>query len=266
MLNCRKTAARDVPQLLRLWLACFEDTPQAAKLFFERNKSDLHGYAAEKNNTIIAAVYLVDCILNGKQAHYLCGAATLPAQRGRGVMSALIAFALDDAARRGDCYSVLLPADEGLYRFYARLGYLESCTAHTLTLDCGSETGDAFGTPDVMRLQQVCQRDSFLLWSREYIDFAKAYYGCYGARVLESGEVFALFEQDGSFAEVFYAVYTRLDALKAMLFAQGVRRFRIWGNGCNPLFAQTVPQKYGMLRPLNGTQAPEGVYIGLTLS
>ena len=266
MLSFRQTAARDVPQLSDLWLACFEDTPQAVKLFFERNKSDLHGYAATEDGAVIAAVYLIDCTLNGRQAHYLCGAATLPSHRKRGVMSALIDYALGDAAARGDSFSVLLPANDGLYRFYARLGYQKGCTAHALTLDCACDEDAASGSPDVMRLQQDCQRRSFLLWSREYLAFAEAYYACYGAKALTSGEVFALYEQDGDLAEVFYAVYTRLDALKALLHAQGVRRFRLWGNGDNPLFAGTPPHSYGMIRPLDGTEVPGGVYIGLTLS
>ena len=145
MLSFRQTAARDVPQLSDLWLACFEDTPQAVKLFFERNKSDLHGYAATEDGAVIAAVYLIDCTLNGRQAHYLCGAATLPSHRKRGVMSALIDYALGDAAARGDSFSVLLPANDGLYRFYARLGYQKGCTAHALTLDCACDEDAASG-------------------------------------------------------------------------------------------------------------------------
>ena len=42
---------------------------------------------------------------------------------GFGIMAALIGHALKDAADRGDRYSLLLPADEPLYRYYARFGY-----------------------------------------------------------------------------------------------------------------------------------------------
>ena len=266
MLTCRKAEAGDVPRLEEIWLGCFEEKTEAVKLFFERNKGELHSYAAEENGTIIAAVHLIDCMLDGSKAHYLCGAATLPRFRGRGVMSALIAFALDDAKKRGDCFSVLLPANEGLYRFYAGLGYTEGCCVRTLTLDCGDSDAEAFGKPDTAALQKACLYESFLLWSRDHIQFARDYYGCYGTKVLESSEVFALYEQDGDFAEVIYAVFTRLDALKALLHRKGVRRFTLPGGGGNPLFEQAKSQKYGMIRPLDGAEAPQGVYIGLTLS
>ncbi len=158
MVSFSKTDKTDLPALKALWLTCFEEDERAAELFFERTMSFTHAYKATENGEFIAAVYLVGCTLNGRQAHYLCGAATRPDCRNRGVMSGLIRFALDDAKNRGDVFSVLFPADEGLYRFYSRLGYLAKCTARTRRLtraDLGDTQNPGCGTPDTDVLQKL---------------------------------------------------------------------------------------------------------------
>lgn len=63
----------------------------------------------------------------GKNVRCLCETATLSEFRKRGIMSALIEYSLNDAKSGGDIYAVLLPANEGLYRYYASLGYRTEC-------------------------------------------------------------------------------------------------------------------------------------------
>ena len=263
MITYRKTQSGETERLISLWLRCFDEKEEAARLFFERNLPNLHGYAAVEDETIIAAVYLIDCTLCGKPAHYLCGAATLPEHRRRGVMSALIGYALDDAEKRGDCYSVLTPADEGLYRFYARLGYTEDCSVcrSEFSAIAGENRG---GEPDLQQLQK-CNIDKFLLWNNSFIKFAEEYYGCYGVKALKNRRVFALYESDDDNAEVFYAIYDSIKELKASLYSEGIKRFTLTGSALNPDFDGCEPQRCGMIKPLNGSESLNDVYIGLTL-
>ena len=267
-MNRRAIGKSDLPRLLGLWCDCFSEKEETARLFFERNLSDTHGYLAEENGAPIAAVYLVGCTLCGKPAHYLCGAATRREYRGRGVMTALIDFALRDAQRRGDCYSVLLPASEGLYRFYGRMGYVP-CGAvcrKTMTTD-GGKPVDRAGEPDWEALQQRCHKDKFLLWNKNYIRFAAAYYACYGVTVLQNAHVFALLEQNGAAADVFYAVYDSIEELKYTLSAAGVRRFTLTGCAEAPLFSGCEAQRCGMAKSLQGgCELPGRVFIGLTMN
>ena len=51
----------DINELKALWLSCFDDSPEAADLFFERNKNTYHAYAATENGKIVSALYLIDC-------------------------------------------------------------------------------------------------------------------------------------------------------------------------------------------------------------
>ncbi len=127
MVSFEKAVREDIPSLKELWLCCFEEKPQAAELFFERTIDYVHAYKATVGTRIIAAVYCVDCRLNGKRAHYLCGVSTHPDFRKQGVMRKLMRFALADAEQRGDAYSVLFPSNAGLYRFYEQFGYVSRC-------------------------------------------------------------------------------------------------------------------------------------------
>ena len=261
----RQMNARDIPALTELWLCCFEEDREAVKLFFKRNLSDTHGYLAEHEHQPIAALYLIDCTLCGKKAHYLCGAATLPAYRGKGIMSALVEFALSDAKLRGDSFSTLLPADEGLYRFYARLGYLPNGAAASVSLN--AEKGEiAPGEPETALLQTSCHHDNFLLWNKDYIAFAEKYYSCYGVKIFKSRNALAFCEQDSERTDVLYAIYNDIKELKALLYQNGVRKFTLLGAAESPLLQNAQPFRCGMLRALDNSKISEHFYIGITLS
>lgn len=257
MVSCERAASTDTAALKDVWLTCFEEAPQAADLFFERNINHLHGYKATQDGAIIAAVYLIDCTLCGRQAHYLCGAATLPEHRGQGVMSRLIDFALRDAKGRGDVYSILYPANEGLYDFYARLGYQPNGTVRTLSLS-REDLDDS--TP------LACDSGNAIEWYRETVDFAQDYYGVYGAKTLTSPNALVMLEQDGDAAFVIYAIYKEKQDLFAVLRTVGAERTILTGSSGNPLFADAPDERCGMLRALTDDPSPDDVYIGITLS
>ncbi|MBQ3417966.1 MAG: GNAT family N-acetyltransferase [Ruminococcus sp.] len=256
---------RDLPQLKKIWLSCFEEKEEAAELFFERNKGSFHAYVCEEDGGLVSALYLIDCILNGEKAHYLCGAATLPEYRGRGSMSALIAYALDDAKRRGDCFSLLFPASDSLYGFYAKYAYQPSCAVKSAELDTDTERKQRVGFPDLHTLQTEYADKNSLFWDDGFIRFAADYYGCYGAKTAQSADAFAIFQPDGDFAEVYYALYSDIEALKALLADQGVKRFRLMTAADDPLLKGKITKPFGMILPLCGGRAPENVFIGITL-
>ena len=266
MIVNREISRSDIPALTQLWIECFEEKREAAELFFERNMSYTHGCLAQDGGKIIAAVYLISRTLCGGQAHYLCGAATLPQYRGRGVMSSLMRFALRGAAERGDLWSVLLPAGEGLYGFYKRFGYAEGCSECEITLGCGAPGNISEGEPDLERLQAACFKNNFLYWNNDYIRFAEKYYSCYGVSSAKGKNVFALYERSGDYAEVFYAIYNDIKELKSHLSAEGIRRFTLKGAAGSPLFEGCKPEKRGMILPLSDKKPPERTYIGITLS
>lgn len=267
MTTYRTIRRDDLPVLLRLWLSCFDEKPEAARLFLERNLSYTHGYLAECGGEVAAAVYLIDCELTDKPSHYLCGAATLPRYRGRGIMTELIRFALADAAARGDCFSVLMPAEGSLCGFYARMGYQPAGRACRTELETVGGVCTLTGEPDFEIMQRSCFKDKFLLWNKNYLSFARDYYACYGVKSLQNEGVFALYEKRGTDGDVIYAVFNDIKELKMLLYAEGIRRFTLTGSAGQAVFEGCKPFACGMARSLKPELAlPDSVYIGVSLN
>ncbi len=263
----------DYSELKRLWLSVFDENEEALELFFKRNKSSFNPYCATDNGKIISALYLLPCTLNGEKAHYLCAAATAHEYRRRGIMSRLIDFALDDAKKRGDVFSVLFPADqsESLYRFYGRLGYAASCTAATKAMtraELEACTQDGFGEPDYEGLQRLCFRDNFLLWNNDFISFASEYYRVYNIRSVSCETAFALFDEGGKTAGVFYSAYSDFGCLcRLLLDNSAAQSFVFTLKSDSPLLTNEKPGRYGMIKALDKSKkTPNNIYIGITLN
>ena len=264
MITYRVCTDRDIPALKRIWLTCFDEREDAIELFFQRNKDSYHAYACEEDGALVSALYLIDCALCGARAHYLCGAATLPAYRGRGIMAGLIDFALRDAETRGDRFSLLFPASGSLYEYYARFGYLRACAMKSAILSTDTAEALHSGTPDLHALQ-LGQGGTAVLWDDAFIRFAADYYALYGAKSAQSADAFVIYEPDGEAAEVYYAPYDSLEELKALLRTEGIRRFRLIGAADDPAFEGEISRPFGMIRPLDNDTAPADAYIGVTL-
>lgn len=267
----RKADNGDINELKKLWLNCFEDSEEAVELFFERNKNIYHAYIAVIDGKIISALYLIDCKLCGENAHYLCGAATLPEYRKRGIMSALIEYSLNDAKSRGDRYSVLLPANADLYRFYSAHGYRAACSVrraevsrYVIELDCGETTHTEF--PDFEHIQRGFKKNNFLYWNNNFIRFAADYYARYGVKTVFSQNAVAVFEEENGVCKVFYTAYNDLKELKTLLLNNtDAKRFVIIGKCGEEFFDNSKKEKYGMARALSSKPLPNDIYIGITL-
>ena len=278
----KKAGTGDIDELKKLWLSCFDDSEEAAKLFFERNKNAYHAYTAILDGKIVSALYLIDCRLCGENAHYLCGAATLPEYRKRGIMSALIEYSLNDAKSRGDRFSVLLPANVGLYRYYSALGYRTSCAVSVARITREQLSGvehQTFDSPSAVRsrptpakieesenLQSGFKKNNFLYWNNNYIRFAIDYYACYGAKTVFNQNALAVFEEENGVCNVFYTIYNDLKELKSLLLNNTeAKRFVITGKCGEEFFDNSKKEKYGMARALSSKPLPNDIYIGITL-
>ena len=132
----RKAEQADLLKLKALWAEVFDEAEKAVDLFFDKTQDFIHGYLAEENGEPVSALYLLDGSVNGKKAHYLCGAATKSNHRRRGIMGGLLEYSLTDAKNRGDVYSLLYPANSGLYNFYAKFGYTARCKSVSSLYSC----------------------------------------------------------------------------------------------------------------------------------
>lgn len=274
-----------IPQLKRLWMDIFNEKEQAVDLFFDRCKTFVSFYTASVDQKPVSMVFLVHSTLNGEKAHYLCSAATSKEYRDRGIMSSLIEYALEDARSKGECYSLLFPADDGLYGYYKRFGYLPNCTACKTVFSrqelekiaqdkiLNHDDSEAFSFEE---LQRLLFKNNFLMQNNEFISFAFEYYSLYDCKAIKSENCCALISEQSDCADVFYSLYISFSTLAKIIlencsadtfvFTQKTDCNNTDFATPNKIVTQNI-EKYGMIKSLcDKNRTPEDVFIGITLN
>lgn len=276
-LNFEKNKFEYIPILKNLWLDSFGEKSEAVDLFFNQCIDFTTIYTASIEEKTVAMLFLVHSTLNGKNAHYLCSAATSIEYRNLGIMGKLIEFALEDSRKNGDVYSLLFPANDTLYSYYERFGYKPLCTVKkavfsreelrqfSLNNQINSTNETSYNYEE---LQKVCLKDNFLLQNNNFISFASDYYSLYDCKTVKSNNCFALVEEENGIAEVFYSIYESLGSLaQALLKNTTAKLFEFTVKADDKLYNNYKNEKYGMIKSLdNNEKIPENTYIGITLS
>ena len=103
-------------ELAQLWQACFHEPRRYPTYFLNNYFRPEDCLVYQVHGKIAAAVYLLPArvvLSDGTaQAHYIFAAGTQPHFRSRGFMASLLAYAALYGTKRGDRYSVVLPAVE----------------------------------------------------------------------------------------------------------------------------------------------------------
>ncbi len=137
MRTARTAQARDVSALKALWKEAFGDEDAYIDRFFADLFAPRDMAVLEDEGRIVSMAALLPCtlVLGGgtekETRHpisYLYAMATAKDRRGEGLGLALLSFAAEHVRGRGERGIALLPADEGLQRFYALAGYRKAFT------------------------------------------------------------------------------------------------------------------------------------------
>jgi len=122
--------ADDYPRAFEIWRACFEDDEDYFRFFWENGFPLCRGLVWEEGGQAVSMLFLLPGALGYKKrllpAEYVYAVATLPAYRGRGYASELTRYAAILAKGEGSSALCLRPADEGLYGYYAKLGFVKA--------------------------------------------------------------------------------------------------------------------------------------------
>lgn len=125
----------DRAQRKELWATVFGDPPDVIDGFFARRLKDEDMLVFLENGILCGMLSLLPLTLVTKgrtfPACYVYAVATAPAFRGRGIATALLERAHNVMRARGDVVSTLVPASEGLFRYYAKRGYQTAFTIQT---------------------------------------------------------------------------------------------------------------------------------------
>lgn len=155
-----------VASLRGLWHRVFGDEEDYINLIFPEVFDSCDVYAQVCGEEIVSAFYLLGCKIRcGERVYtgkYLYAAATLPPYRNKGIMSSLIREAL--AGQKDADFIALVPADEGLYGYYSRFGFLKSMYRYSCRIQGRGDGGTftpVFGGEEFARLRE--NYDGFML-------------------------------------------------------------------------------------------------------
>ncbi len=257
-INYSNADKADINDLKELWLSSFDEKPTAVDLFFDNCFSPKQTYIAMYGDKIVSALYLLPTSFKGQKAHYLCGASTHKDFRKKGIMSELISFALKNSANNGDKYSFLFPANDKLYSYYQKLGYIENCSAYI----------SEFTREDLIYFGELnSANDNILNWNNNFKRFSADYYSIYDIKSINNENYFALLEESENTAEVFYFDYKEnyfKQLINEILHKTNAEHFVFTHNG---IFKNAQKIRCGMVKPLKNVIATStDIYIGITLN
>ncbi len=213
MIRC--SVNNDKEGIIRLWHEAFGDLRKEIEFFLENKYIPENTVVCEENGEIISLLFLLEgsfCI-NGKNypSYYLYAACTSKEFRGRGIMGKMLEFSKALAADRGVCYICLMPAEDSLFDYYSRFGYipvfkrkLVSISIDELNSMCiPDENSSDFSLKSAERLRnEAYENFDFFKWDKPSVEFAFSQTKMYGGD--------AVFNNKG------YCLYTVLDDVIAI--------------------------------------------------
>ena len=186
----------DFPQIVRIWQTCFGDSKAYIRLFWDACFPLCRGLADEQDGTLTAMAFLLPGELALREethpATYIYAVATLPEYRGHGIAAALMQRAAEIAKEEGQAALCLLPGSEGLYDYYAKLGYSVGFArqVHSLPKDAKQA---AFEPTLAAEHRKNCWDElGYFAWSPPLLDYMAKEHLFRGGEILleDSGYVF----------------------------------------------------------------------------
>jgi Predicted acetyltransferase involved in intracellular survival and related acetyltransferases len=281
-------------ELAQIWQTCFDEPARPAKYFLNNYFRPENCLVYRAGGKIASVVYLLPAYIEADskplQAHYIYAAATLPQYRCHGYMAALLAWAALAGANRGDWYSVVLPANRGLYPLYEKSDYSAFFQARTVSVSLSrlcdfAESGQA-GKTVLSYRQLTALRNSYLagengsvLWSEEAFSFAAGMGKVYGDRLIcsrtDGRPAYALCRRlDANTCKVLEIMVdedTLADLLACLICEMPAQTYSFRLPVGSRLFAQQGEKSaFGMIKPLSGApleplRSAKEPYLGLAL-
>lgn len=109
--------------LRQLWQEAFGDDDAFLDLFYAQGFSPDRCRCVTVDGQLAGALYWFDCNFQGRPVAYLYGIATAKAFRGKGICRTLMENTQNHLKYLGYGGIVLVPAEDGLFRMYEKMGY-----------------------------------------------------------------------------------------------------------------------------------------------
>lgn len=174
-----------VEELIEMTKTNFGETDSSVRFFFDK-KVDLNNcLVCLEDGKPVSQLHMLPIGLRNKgtviPAHYIYAASTLPGYRGRGCMTQLIKMSHKVAQSRGQKFSVLSPATEGLFGFYGKIGYYKFHKYREVILTAeemrkfrsGNKMSPDIDYSRVMDIRsEFFSADGEVIWDRDSVKYA----------------------------------------------------------------------------------------------
>lgn len=269
--------------IITLWQEAFGDLRKDIDFFLDSRYKPENTLVYDYDGKIASVLFLLDgeMHISGKDypSYYLYAACTLNEFRGRGLMSELLAFARVTAEKRGRYFICLKPAEESLFTFYEKHGYISAFSKKIVTFSDVSSSAsiisDSLSKIDITQTRDSVYTDiDYFKWDNNAVNFAIIQNENYGGKLFENCKGYALYTLDSEdvvvkesaftvdFAEFsleFLNIFSKKNKVTFDLPAKVLTRSSEF---------EIIPS--GMLLPLNSTarfvcSGVKDAYLGLTL-
>lgn len=229
------------PQLRSLWQEAFGDEDAFVDAFFEKGFSRERCRCVTWNDRCVAALYWFDCLWEGKKVAYLYAIATDKLFQGKGFCRSLMEDTHRHLQALGYAGAVLVPAEEGLFSLYEKLGYRVFCSKELWQPEA-AQAGIAL--EEIGPAAYRAYRDALLpQGSIVHTDAALSFAGSY-ARFYRGADVL-LCATVAEGTAYFQEYLGSRDSLPGVLAALGAQKGKLHLPGQTP---------YAMYRVLSGTE------------
>jgi ribosomal protein S18 acetylase RimI-like enzyme len=280
----RTAVGGDRQSVFDIWKTCFGDGDAYINFFLDKLFVPQHCLLYTLDGEAAAMLHLLPMIYNGgdKQAdaQYIYAAATMPEYRRRGIMGELIDFAATLGADNGRVFTVLMPANEGLYEYYQKCGFSTAFYVKRAQMGRGELEKLAAGAPPLKDIQFDAglifrQRAIYfkpaVLWGFEMFEYIADEWRFSGGKIFAWAGGFSFLKRtsDALFIKEACMRDGELPAFAAALLKlYDGQKFVFQLQERSPLFIGDGFMRYGMIRHSNNEQVQEfcpGTYFNMVL-
>ncbi len=139
---CARPLTGDLPDIIRLWRDCFHDETVFLHTVLSRFYDRSRMFVRKSDGKIVSSCLLIPCDTPMGRIGYLYAISTAERYRRLGLAAQVTQEAIAYARSQGMAAVALIPADEGLQRYYARFGFEPHPYPIRFANDCDLGTGD----------------------------------------------------------------------------------------------------------------------------
>lgn len=205
--------------LYDLWHTAFGDSDSDIDLFMELCFQKDNAIVCYDGKKLVSMLFLLPAEISfyGKEypAYYIYAAATSPDYRKRGIMGKMLGFADTVSIERGIKFLFLVPANEHLFDYYEKFGYVTAIRKKALTIPYKTikqfqeKNFDLQFASDTDKIAEIKSRVlsnknySYIKWRQNEITFFCRYSELSGDKIITSDYGYTAFQSNENSVDVY---------------------------------------------------------------